>query len=221
MLVCRYRTCPKLRRRASVIRANPLGEQSVDFQPQRGGTSPPLASGATVPVAAVGTPPNVGEVINIVDRLFNAIPKQDLTTAVHELAGTLAGRGQDLRTLTQANLAFSQEFLNYQAQFKALRAYSPYHNLKKACYPPTLITTGDHDDRVYPAHSFKFAAAAQAAQTCDNPVLIRIETRAGHGAGKPTWMRIEEIADQWAFLVKVLALEPGGLKGTTGTPAAR
>jgi virulence factor Mce-like protein len=110
---------------ASVIRANPLGEQSVDFQPQHGGTAPALASGATVPVAAVGTPPEVGDVINTVDNLFNAIPKQDLTTAVHELAVTLAGRGQDLRTLTQANLAFSQEFLNYQDQFKALLANSP------------------------------------------------------------------------------------------------
>ncbi len=94
-------------------------------------------------------------------------------------------------------------------EFKALLAYSPYHNIKKGtCYPPTLITTADHDDRVYPAHSFKFAAAAQEAQSCDNPVLIRIETRAGHGAGKPTAKRIEEIADQWAFLVKVLGLEP-------------
>jgi len=110
---------------ASVIRANPLGEQSVDFQPQRGGTSPPLASGATVPVAAVGTPPNVGDVINTVDNLFNAIPKQDLTTALHEVAVTLAGRGQDLRALTQSNLAFSQEFLRYQDQFKALLANSP------------------------------------------------------------------------------------------------
>ena len=110
---------------ASVIRANPLGEQSVDFQPQHGGTAPALASGANVPVAAVGTPPDVGDVINTVDNLFNAIPKQDLTTAVHELAVTLAGRGQDLRTLTQANLAFSQEFLNYQQQFQALLANSP------------------------------------------------------------------------------------------------
>jgi virulence factor Mce-like protein len=110
---------------ASVIRANPLGEQSVDFQPQHGGTAPALASGATVPVATVGTPPNVGDVINVVDNLFNAIPKQDLTTAVHELAVTLAGRGQDLRTLTQANLAFSQEFLQYQSQFQALLANSP------------------------------------------------------------------------------------------------
>jgi virulence factor Mce-like protein len=110
---------------ASVIRANPLGEQSVDFAPQHGGTAPALASGATVPVAAVGTPPNVGDVINIADNLFNAIPKQDLTTVVHELAATLAGRGQDLRTLTQSNLAFSQEFLNYQSQFQALLANSP------------------------------------------------------------------------------------------------
>ncbi|HEY1633452.1 MAG TPA: MlaD family protein [Acidimicrobiales bacterium] len=110
---------------ASVIRANPLGEQSVDFVPQRGGTAPALASGATVPVAAVGTPPNVGDIINIADTLFNAIPKQDLTTAVHELAVTLAGRGQDLRTFTQSSLAFSQEFLNYQSQFQALLANSP------------------------------------------------------------------------------------------------
>jgi virulence factor Mce-like protein len=110
---------------ASVIRANPLGEQSVDFVPQHGGTAPALHNGATVPVAAVGTPPDVGEVINIADQLFNAIPKQDLNTAVHELATTLAGRGQDLRALTQSNLAFSQEFLNYEAQFRALLANSP------------------------------------------------------------------------------------------------
>jgi prolyl oligopeptidase len=90
-------------------------------------------------------------------------------------------------------------------QFQAIRAYSPLHNLKPAtCYPPTLITTADHDDRVVPAHSFKFAAGLQAAQSCDNPVLIRIETRAGHGAGKPTAKIIEEAADRWAFLVKVL-----------------
>lgn len=94
-------------------------------------------------------------------------------------------------------------------QFKALRAYSPYHNIKPGtCYPPTLVTTADHDDRVYPAHSFKFAAAMQKAQSCDNPVLIRIETRAGHGAGKPTSKRIDEIADTWAFLVKALKMNP-------------
>ncbi len=91
-------------------------------------------------------------------------------------------------------------------QFAALRAYSPLHNVKPTCYPPTLITTADHDDRVFPAHSFKFAAAVQAAQTCDNPVLIRIETRAGHGAGKPTAKIIEEAADKLAFLTRALVM---------------
>ncbi|MDX2213533.1 MAG: prolyl oligopeptidase family serine peptidase [Oculatellaceae cyanobacterium bins.114] len=90
-------------------------------------------------------------------------------------------------------------------EFKALYAYSPLHNLKPGThYPATLITTADHDDRVVPAHSFKFAAALQAAHQGDNPVLIRIETKAGHGAGKPTAKLIEENADKWAFLVKVL-----------------
>ncbi len=94
-------------------------------------------------------------------------------------------------------------------QFAAIHAYSPLHNLKPGtCYPPTLITTADHDDRVVPAHSFKFAAALQAAQGCaNNPVLIRIETRAGHGAGKPTTKVIEEAADRWAFLVQILGVK--------------
>jgi len=89
--------------------------------------------------------------------------------------------------------------------FPFLYAYSPLHHIAKGCcYPPTLITTADHDDRVVPAHSFKFAAALQAAQGCDKPTLIRIETKAGHGAGKPTAKIIEETADCWAFLVKTL-----------------
>jgi prolyl oligopeptidase len=93
-------------------------------------------------------------------------------------------------------------------EFEALRAYSPYHNVREAtCYPPTLITTADHDDRVVPAHSFKYAAALQNAQACSNPVLIRIETRAGHGAGKPTSKLIEEQADVYAFLVRALGME--------------
>lgn len=93
-------------------------------------------------------------------------------------------------------------------EFKALFAYSPYHNLKKGVnYPPTMVTTADTDDRVVPGHSFKFAAELQYAHEGDNPVLIRIETRAGHGAGKPTAMIIEEIADEWAFLVKNLDME--------------
>lgn len=89
--------------------------------------------------------------------------------------------------------------------FKALYAYSPLHNLKPGtAYPATLITTADHDDRVVPAHSFKFAAALQAAHGGEAPVLIRIETKAGHGAGKPTAKIIEEASDRWAFLVRVL-----------------
>jgi prolyl oligopeptidase len=92
-------------------------------------------------------------------------------------------------------------------EFKALYAYSPLHNLKPGtAYPATLITTADHDDRVVPAHSFKFAAALQAAQGGSQPILIRIETKAGHGAGKPTSKLIEEAADRWAFLVQVLGI---------------
>jgi prolyl oligopeptidase len=95
-------------------------------------------------------------------------------------------------------------------QFRALAAYSPVQNLKPGrCYPPTLVTTADHDDRVVPWHSFKFAAALQYAQACPNPVIIKIETRAGHGAGKPTWMLVEDWANQWAFLTKALDM-PGG-----------
>ncbi len=91
--------------------------------------------------------------------------------------------------------------------FKYLLEYSPYHNVREGtCYPPTLVTTGDTDDRVVPAHSFKFAAALQYAQSCDNPALIRIETRAGHGAGKPTTLRIEEAADVYAFLWQSLGM---------------
>jgi prolyl oligopeptidase len=93
------------------------------------------------------------------------------------------------------------------AQFAALRAYSPLHNLRSGtCYPATLVTTADHDDRVVPAHSFKFAAAAQAAQAGAAPVLIRIDTKAGHGAGKPTGKQIDEIADRWGFLTRVLGM---------------
>ena len=96
-------------------------------------------------------------------------------------------------------------------QFKALYAYSPYHNVRPgACYPPTLVTTADHDDRVAPWHSYKFAAALQAAQGCPNPVLIRVETRAGHGAGKPVWMQVEDYADQWAFAASALGMKAPG-----------
>jgi prolyl oligopeptidase len=92
--------------------------------------------------------------------------------------------------------------------FAYLYAYSPLHHIAKGCcYPATFITTADHDDRVVPAHSFKFAAALQAAQGCDKPTLIRIETKAGHGAGKPTTKIIEETADRWTFLVKEFGMK--------------
>jgi prolyl oligopeptidase len=93
-------------------------------------------------------------------------------------------------------------------QFKALYAYSPLHNLKRGTkYPPTLITTADHDDRVVPGHSFKFAATMQADQAGPAPVLIRVETKAGHGAGKPISKQIEEIADSWSFVAHNLNMD--------------
>jgi prolyl oligopeptidase len=89
--------------------------------------------------------------------------------------------------------------------FKALYAYSPLHNLKPGTkYPPTLISTADHDDRVMPGHSFKFAATMQADQAGPAPVLIRIETKAGHGGGKPISKIIDETADEWAFVARSL-----------------
>jgi prolyl oligopeptidase len=94
-------------------------------------------------------------------------------------------------------------------EFPYIYRYSPYHRIKEGTrYPATLVTTGDHDDRVVPAHSFKFAARLQAAQGGEEPVLIRIETKAGHGAGKPTAKQIEEAVDRWAFLVKELGMRP-------------
>lgn len=93
-------------------------------------------------------------------------------------------------------------------QFETLLAYSPLHNLKPGVkYPPTLITTGDHDDRVVPAHSYKFAAELQHCQAGPSPTLIRIDTSAGHGGGKPTTKLIEETADTLAFLIKVLEVK--------------
>lgn len=86
-----------------------------------------------------------------------------------------------------------------EEMYRYLRGYSPLHSLKPASYPATLVTTADHDDRVVPAHSFKFAQTLQDMQEGDAPVLIRIETNAGHGAGKPTSMQIQEIADIYAF----------------------
>jgi prolyl oligopeptidase len=93
-------------------------------------------------------------------------------------------------------------------QFDYLIKYSPLHNVKENVnYPATLITTADHDDRVVPAHSFKFAATLQAKHKGENPILIRIDAKAGHGAGKPTSKIIEESADIWSFVLYNLGVE--------------
>ncbi|MCF8461796.1 MAG: prolyl oligopeptidase family serine peptidase [Flavobacteriales bacterium] len=92
-------------------------------------------------------------------------------------------------------------------EFKALYAYSPLHNVKEVAYPATLVTTADHDDRVVPAHSFKFISELQAKHTGSLPVLIRIDVDAGHGAGKPLSKTIDESADIWAFVFEHLGVE--------------
>jgi len=92
-------------------------------------------------------------------------------------------------------------------QFQALYSYSPYHNITEGAeYPATMVMSADTDDRVVPMHSFKFAAAMQHAQGSKGPILLRIETRAGHGAGTPTSKQIEIAADRWTFLVKNLGM---------------
>jgi prolyl oligopeptidase len=106
-------------------------------------------------------------------------------------------------------------------QFAALRKYSPYHNVRAGTvYPATLISTADTDDRVVPMHSFKFAAALQHAQAGPAPVLIRIETRAGHGAGTPTSKKIEDVADHWAFLIHNLGFKLPADFGQAQKPSA-
>jgi prolyl oligopeptidase len=93
--------------------------------------------------------------------------------------------------------------------FKNLLGYSPLHNLKPGtAYPATMVTTADHDDRVVPGHSFKFAATLQEKHQGPNPVLIRIEKQAGHGAGKPTAKIIDEEADKWSFMFYNMQVEP-------------
>jgi len=105
-------------------------------------------------------------------------------------------------------------------EFKALYAYSPLHNIKPGTkYPAVLITTADHDDRVVPAHSFKYAATLQPAQAGKAPILIRIETKAGHGAGKPTNKIIEETAQRFGFLIRELKMKlPPSFKGMDSSP---
>jgi prolyl oligopeptidase len=92
--------------------------------------------------------------------------------------------------------------------FQYLKGYSPLHNLKKGVhYPATMVTTADHDDRVVPAHSFKFAATLQADNASDNPMLIRIDTKAGHGGGKPLSKQLEEQADIYSFILYNMGLK--------------
>jgi len=95
-----------------------------------------------------------------------------------------------------------------EEMFKYLLGYSPVHNVKEVEYPATMVTTGDHDDRVVPAHSFKFAAELQAKQKGENPILIRIETSAGHGAGTPTSKIIEQYADKYSFAFYNMGIKP-------------
>jgi prolyl oligopeptidase len=96
------------------------------------------------------------------------------------------------------------------AEFKAIYAYSPLHNLKPGTkYPPSFIVTADHDDRVVPGHSFKFTATMQADQTGPAPVLIRVETKAGHGAGKPISKQIDEVGDELSFVAWNLHMQVG------------
>ena len=106
------------------------------------------------------------------------------------------------------------------AEFEALRKYSPLHNLKAGTeYPATLVTTADHDDRVVPGHSYKFAAALQEAHQGDRPAMIRIDVKAGHGAGKPTTKQIEEWVDIWGFVADNLGMEIAGRRAEAPAPA--
>ena len=123
------------------------------------------------------------------------------------LMGPARGAGSQTASANARQWSTDYGLSENPEDFKAQYAYSPYHNAKPGrCYPPTLITTADHDDRVVPWHSYKFAAALQHAQSCPNPILIRVETRAGHGAGKPVWMQIEDFADQLAFVAHALQM---------------
>ncbi len=135
--------------------------------------------------------------------------RPDLFGAALPAVGVLDMLRYHLPSANARNWSTDYGLSENEEEFRAQYAYSPLHNVRDGeCYPPTLVTTADHDDRVVPWHSFKYAAEMQRAQGCDSPVLIRVETRAGHGAGKPTWMQIEDVVDQWAFAAWALGLEP-------------
>jgi prolyl oligopeptidase len=138
------------------------------------------------------------------------IQRPDLFAAALPVVGVLDMLRYDTASANARQWSSDYGLASDADEFKALAAYSPVQNVRAGvCYPPTLITTADHDDRVAPWHSFKFAAALQSAQPhahCPNPVLLRVESRAGHGAGKPTWMQIEDFADQWSFAAENVGL---------------
>jgi prolyl oligopeptidase len=159
------------------------GYTSSDFLALRGGSNGGLLVGAVMTQR-----PDLAKVA------FPAVGVLDMLRYHQFTAG--AGWAYDYGTADD-----SEEMYRY------IKGYSPLHNLKPAAYPATLVTTADHDDRVVPAHSFKFAATLQDAHQGDNPVLIRIETNAGHGAGKPTAMQIAEIADIYAFGLYNMGIE--------------
>ncbi|MDD8052745.1 MAG: prolyl oligopeptidase family serine peptidase, partial [Thermotogota bacterium] len=92
-----------------------------------------------------------------------------------------------------------------EAHFHSLRQYSPLHNIEEKAYPAVLVTTADHDDRVVPAHSFKYLATLQQKNTGDRPILLRLDEKAGHGMGKPTEKIVEENADKFAFIASQIA----------------
>lgn len=135
------------------------------------------------------------------------LQRPELFGAVHAAVGVMDMLRFDKFTI---GWAWKEEYgapSEDAAEFAAIYKYSPLHNIKRGVeYPATLITTADHDDRVFPAHSFKYTAALQAAQTGANPILIRVESRAGHGGGMPLSKRIEVTVDQYAFFVRVLGM---------------
>jgi prolyl oligopeptidase len=142
--------------------------------------------------------------------LVGAVANQrpDLFKVVHQHAGVMDMLRFHKFTIGSAWIADYGSSEQNEAQFKALYAYSPIHNVKAGTkYPAVLITTADHDDRVVPAHSFKYAAVLQAAQAGDNPILIRIDTKSGHGASSTT-KTLEQQTDIYAFLFANLGVTP-------------
>jgi prolyl oligopeptidase len=141
--------------------------------------------------------------------LVGAVTNQrpELFRAVHQHAGVMDMLRYHMFTIGWNWAADYGRSDANAAEFKALYAYSPIHNVKAANYPSILVTTADHDDRVVPAHSFKYAAALQASQTGDNPVIIRIDTKSGHGASSTT-KQLEQTADTFAFFMYNLGVTP-------------